>query len=103
MKTLLLPLLLISATVSAQKGQKRQALPKLDTMKVSKLKESEELPVKAEEEPKDPYKMLTVAPKDTSAYLALKEAKKDHSKYRILNAAVPEKPLEEPKKETPSK
>ncbi|KXH78280.1 hypothetical protein [Chryseobacterium kwangjuense] len=102
MKTLLLPLLLISATVSAQKGDKRQALPKPDTTKVFKLKEFKELPVKADEDLKNPYKMLTAIPKDTSAYLALKEAKKDDSKYKILNASA-DKPVPDPKKAVPSK
>ncbi|MBL1221222.1 hypothetical protein JET18_10250 [Chryseobacterium sp. L7] len=103
MKILLFPFLLISISLSAQKEDKRAPLAKEDSPKISYFKDLKELPVKTEKEEKDPYKMLTVIPKDTSAYIALKEAKKDDSKYRILNAITPEKTAPEPKKAEPSK
>lgn len=84
MRILLLSLLLVSISLSAQKEDKRLS----DTAKIFKLKE---LPEKTGEEQKNPFKMLSVIPKDTASYMSLKEAKKDHSKYRILNTIAPEK------------
>lgn len=103
MKILLFSLLLTSLSLSAQKEAKRAPLAKEDSTRIPYFKDLKDLPVKTENEEKDPYKMLTVIPKDTSAYIALKEAKKDDSKYRILNAITPEKTTPEPKKTEPSK
>ncbi|NML69718.1 hypothetical protein HHL23_07910 [Chryseobacterium sp. RP-3-3] len=106
MKSLLsCSLILLCTTVFAQqKRDKKLVLPKMDTTKMSPLKDlKKEIPANIPTDQKEQYKILTVMPKDTSAYMALKEAKKDYSKYRILNTAAPEKTATDPKKATPSK
>jgi hypothetical protein len=47
--------------------------------------------------------MLTVKPKDTALYLALKESSKDYSQYKILNSITPDKLQASRKKITPAK
>lgn len=105
MKSLLSCSLILFCTIvfAQQKEDKKQTLPKMDTTKMSYLKDlKKEIPTKTPTDLKEQYKMLTIIPKDTSAYIALKAAKKDYSKYRILNTA-PEKTATDPKKVTPTK
>ncbi|MGK6341205.1 hypothetical protein ACMGDK_03140 [Chryseobacterium sp. DT-3] len=99
MKILLFPLFLISITLTAQKKERKLILPKTDTTKINDLKEIKE---KTDTDRKEQYKMLTVTPKDTAAYMALKEPKKDYSKYKILNPDIPEK-ITDTKKAQPIK
>ncbi|MGG5207487.1 hypothetical protein ACQWU4_00975 [Chryseobacterium sp. MIQD13] len=104
MKILLFPLLLISVALSAQEKDKKQSLPKMDTTKILNFKNIQEIQTKNETEKKELYKILTVKPKDTAAYIALKQSeKKDYSKYRILNPDIPEKITTDTKKAQPSK
>lgn len=106
MKTLLSCSLILfcTAVFAQQKEDKELVPPKMDTTKMSYLKDlKKEMPTNTTTDLKEQYKMLTVMPKDTSAYIALKEAKKDYSKYRILNTAAPEKTATDPKKAAPSK
>lgn len=107
MKSLLSCTLIVFCTTifAQQKEDTVKVLPKTDTAKVSYFKDRKKgMPADRITDHKELYKMLTVKPKDTSAYMALKEAKKDYSKYRILNTTVPEKIATDPaKKETPSK
>ncbi|MCT2563676.1 hypothetical protein [Chryseobacterium herbae] len=86
-----------------QKEDKKQLLPKIDTTKVLKYKSLEEAQAKVKTDEKQQYKILVATPKDTSLYMALKEAKRDNSKYRILNSSTPEKPIPDTKKAQPSK
>lgn len=102
MKILLFPLLLISITLTAQKKERKLILPKADTTRINKLNDPKEIQEKTGTDRKEQYKMLTVMPKDTAAYMALKEPKKDYSKYRILNPDIPEK-ITDTKKAQPNK
>lgn len=107
MKSLLSCTLIAFCTTifAQQKEDTVKVLPKTDTTKVSYFKDRKKgMTADHNTDHKELYKMLTVKPKDTSAYMALKEAKKDYSKYRILNTTVPEKTATDPaKKEIPSK
>jgi len=102
MKILLFPFLLISITLTAQKKERKLILPKADTTKILKPNDLKEIQEKTDTDRKELYKILTVTPKDTAAYMALKEPKKDHTKYRILNPDIPEK-IADAKKAQPSK
>lgn len=93
MKTLLFPLLLLSVTLTAQEKEKSEPFfKKRDTTKkynkeqIAGISGSD-----ADKKQKDLYKILAVKPKDTALYAALKEQKKDHSKFKILNPTTPEK------------
>ncbi|PQA92981.1 hypothetical protein B0A69_12510 [Chryseobacterium shigense] len=106
MKSLLsCTLILFCTTVFAQqKDGNVKVLPKIDTTKASYFKDrKKEVPTDISKDHNEPYKILTVKP-DTSAYMALKEAKKDNSQYKILNTGtIPEKTETDTKKATPSK
>ncbi|MDQ0064919.1 hypothetical protein [Chryseobacterium lathyri] len=102
MKILLFPLLFISITLTAQKKERKLILPKTDTTKIDKFNDPGEMQKKIGTDRKEQYKMLTIKPKDTAAYMALKEPKKDYSKYRIMNPDIPEK-ITDTKKAQPSK
>ncbi|GEN70833.1 hypothetical protein [Chryseobacterium lathyri] len=102
MKILLFPFLLISIILTAQKKERKLILLKTDTTKILKLNDPKEIQEKMSTDRKEQYKMLTVTPKDTAAYMALKEPKKDYSKYKILNPDIPEK-IADTKKAQPSK
>lgn len=92
MRTLLFPIFLISAAFSAQKTKNVIPVPKIDTTKiVSKVKFPEYFALKPEHTQKELYNILTVKPKDTALYLALKEPSKDYSQYKILNSITPDK------------
>ncbi|MDR6371223.1 hypothetical protein J2795_001731 [Chryseobacterium bernardetii] len=104
MRTLLFPILLISVAFSAQKTENVIPVPKIDTTKiVSKIKFPGYFAVKPEHSQKELYKILTVKPKDTALYLALKEPSKDYSQYKILNSITPDKLQVSRKKIMPSK
>lgn len=105
MKLLLLSLLLLFCTVTfaQQKENRKQIFPKADTAKILNLKDLKEMQAKINTDQKQQYKMLIATPKDTSLYMALKEAKRDHSKYRILNSVAPEKSIPDTKKAQPTK
>ncbi|CEJ71769.1 hypothetical protein BN1195_04120 [Chryseobacterium oranimense G311] len=99
MKILLFPLLLIPVALSAQKEDQKQPLLKKDTTKILNFKYIEDTKAKTETDKNTLYKILTVKPKDTAAYIALKQSeKKDYSKYRILNPDIPEKKTTDTKK-----
>ena len=93
MKTLLFPLLLVSVTLTAQKTEKTEPFfKKRDTIKIyNKEQLSEIAALNAEKKTKNLYKILCLKPKDTALYAALKEPKKDYSKFKILNPISPEK------------
>lgn len=104
MKTLLFPLLLISAVLTAQKREKLIPIPKADTAKILKNgKFPGYLALKPNQSQQAFYKILIKRPSDTALYLALKEPPKDHSQYKILNAITPDKLQVNPKKLIPSK
>lgn len=86
-----------------QKEERKLMIPKADTAKILNLKSPKEIQTKINTDQKQQYKMLVAIPKDTSLYLALKEAKRDDSKYRTLNSSVPEKTIPDTKKAQPSK
>ncbi|WP_077417800.1 hypothetical protein [Chryseobacterium sp. JV274] len=103
MKTLF-PLLLLSASLTAQKKENLIPIPKTDTVKiVSKGKFPGNFALKSNQSRTGLYKMLIKKPNDTTAYLALKESSKDYSQYKILNAITPDKFQISPKKLLPSK
>lgn len=107
MKALLFPLFIISAAVSAQKNDHLPMIPKTDTLRILKPGKPEIIPVEklntsTRKDYKELYKILTVKP-DTTLYMALKEPKKDLSKYKIPNPVTPEIPKTEIKKTEPSK
>jgi len=102
MKIILGTLILISAALSAQEK-------KADTIKRSYFFKSEKLPQKIVKNPtilksdsvnqtNNIYKILVIKPKDSSVYLSLKEARKNYSKYKILNSITPELSKKEIKK-----
>jgi hypothetical protein len=99
MKTLLISLIFISASVSAQEKEKTKPLPKIDTSKIYRYKYNDPKKIKEEEPYKSMDKMPVAKPKNQTAYSALKEPKKDTSKYKILNATPPKKLKSETKKQ----
>lgn len=104
MKALLFPLLVFSLTLTAQKKEEIKPFLKRDTLKFQNKKLYEKLGVKADKQQKDLYRIITIQPKDSIIYMALKEPEKDYSKYKILNLITPEKlKLETKKAPTPSK
>ncbi|PXW17815.1 MULTISPECIES: hypothetical protein [Chryseobacterium] len=104
MKKLLFPLVFISAMFTAQKKENVIPVPKVDTTKiVSKGKFPGYFALKPEHAQKELYKILTVKPKDTALYLALKEPSKDESQYKILNSITSDKLQPSRKKIIPSK
>ncbi|KMQ59815.1 hypothetical protein ACM40_17040 [Chryseobacterium sp. BLS98] len=104
MKILLFPLFLIPVALSAQKEDQKQPMLKKDTAKIFNFKRIGDTKAKTDTDKKELYKILTVKPKDTAAYIALKQSeKKDYSKYKILNPGMPEKTQEDTKKAQPSK
>ncbi|WP_223608047.1 hypothetical protein [Chryseobacterium sp. OSA05B] len=106
MKLLLSCSLLLFCTMAfaQQKENRKQIFPKVDTAKILNFKGSkEEMQAKINTDQKQQYKMLVSIPKDTSLYIALKEAKRDDSKYRIFNNTPPEKTIPDTTKAQPSK
>lgn len=104
MKILLFPIFLISVAFSAQKKDNLLPVPKMDTTKiVAKGKFPEYFVLKHEHSQKELYKILTVKPKDTALYLALKEPSKDESQYKILNSITSDKLQLSRKKIMPTK
>ena len=96
-------LLFCTMTFAQQKEGRKQIFPKADTTKILNIKGLEEMQTKINTDQKQQYKMLVATPKDTSLYIALKEAKRDNLKYRILNSSAPEKPIPDTKKAQPTK
>lgn len=96
-------LLFCTMTFAQQKEDRKQIIPKVDTAKILNFKGLKETQAKIHTDPKQQYKMLVATPKDTSMYLALKEAKRDDSKYRTLNSSAPEKQIPDTKKAQPTK
>lgn len=104
MKTLLLSLLFISVTLTAQKKDNPVPVPESDTTKMlNKDKLLGYFALKSDHPQKELYKILSLTPKDTTLYLALKEPAKDYSKYKIPNAITREKLDINPKKTTQHK
>lgn len=105
MKTLLFPLLVLSLTLTAQEKGKIRPLLKKDTLKIHNKEQLDgKLGLKLDQQQKDLYKIVTVRPKDSIIYMALKEPEKDYSKYKILNPVTPEKlKLKTDKAATPPK
>jgi len=100
MKALIIPIILISVVVSAQK-KKQDPQKKNDTVKIIIPKDSihfKEKTILDRNKTGALDKMPVAKPKDTSIYSALKEPKKDTSKYKILNAIPTEKPENKTKK-----
>lgn len=93
MKILLFPLLLLSVALTAQK--KEDAKPFFKKRDTIKKYNKEQVPqvsrLNADKKQKDIYKALTIKPKDTALYAALKEPERDYSKFKILNPVTPEK------------
>lgn len=104
MKILLFPLFFISAALTAQQKEKLIPVPKSDTINIVK---NGKLPgyfsLKSDLPRKELYKILTISPKDSTLYLALKEPSKDYLQYKILNAITPDKLQVNPQKTIPSK
>ncbi|SFN37339.1 hypothetical protein SAMN05421594_2416 [Chryseobacterium oleae] len=96
-------LLFCTMTFAQQKENRKQIFPKTDTAKVLNMKGLKEIQTRINTDYKQQYKTLVATPKDTSLYMALKEAKRDHSKYRILNSVAPEKSIPDTKKAQPTK
>lgn len=93
MKILLFPLLLLSVALTAQK--KEDAKPFFKKRDTIKKYNKEQVPqvsrLNADKKQKDIYKALTIKPKDTALYAALKEPERDYSKFKILNSVTTEK------------
>nr|WP_315027949.1 hypothetical protein [uncultured Chryseobacterium sp.] len=89
MRILLLTMLLFSAALTAQKQEKFRLSPKTDTAKNYLQEKPSDLDSDKQQKL---YRMLTLKPKDTSSYLALKQPKKNYSPYKILNTFHSEKP-----------
>ncbi|WP_126650537.1 hypothetical protein [Chryseobacterium aureum] len=89
MKIILFPLLLLSASLAAQKKDLFRPLIKTDTVKLQTEKFPGSFEMKQDQQ-KGMYKMLVKKPDDTITYLALQEASKDHSQYKILNSISPD-------------
>lgn len=89
-------------TISAQTIRKPKLLPKTDTTKTINNNQSPgKTGINSDKPLKELYKIATFKPKDTGIYMALKEPKKEYSKYKILNSAIPEKSKNSMKKVSP--
>lgn len=75
----------------------------MDTSKIQNKELPGKLSINSSANKKDFYTMMISQPKDTMAYMALKESPKDDSKYKILNAAKSEKYNTNIEKTIPSK
>lgn len=88
MKIILFPLLLFSIAITAQEKRKNKSFFKSDTLKNNKEQASQKTVPVSKQKSDERYKIMVLKLKDTN-YLALKEPKKDYSKYKILNRATP--------------
>ncbi|MBB4805417.1 hypothetical protein HNP38_000689 [Chryseobacterium defluvii] len=100
MKTILIPFILVSVLVSAQKKEKVLPSPKTGPIKIYEYNDLMKLQNKSslERQQKKEYEMPVAKPKNDFVYSGLNEPQKDHSEYKILNSTPPEKPENEPKK-----
>ncbi|MGH1516830.1 hypothetical protein [Chryseobacterium sp. JK1] len=103
MKLLLFSLLTFPVAFIAQKKDRPKIFPKVDTTKIQNKDLFKNLETNSAHQQKELYKMMSILPKDTTIYMALKESHKDYSKYKILNSIPPEKHSTETKKAVPSK
>jgi len=89
MKLLLIPIIFITVSLSAQNTDKKAPFlkSKKDTlnMKITDLNTSK----KAKR--KDLYKILVARPENPEIYACLKDKRKDTTDYKILNSTLPEK------------
>lgn len=89
MKLLLIPIVFIFVSLSAQNTEKKVPFfkSKKDTlnMKITDFSTSK----KAKR--KDLYKMLILKPENPEIYACLKDKRKDTTEYKILNSTPPEK------------
>ncbi|WP_426278162.1 hypothetical protein ACN9MN_02240 [Chryseobacterium sp. S-02] len=89
MKLLLIPIIFIAVSLSAQNTEKNDPTLKLkkDTLyiKIADLNTSK----KAKQ--KDLYKILVARLENPEIYACLKDKRKDTTDYKILNSTLPEK------------
>lgn len=87
MKLLLIPIIFVSVSISAQKTEKKLPSLRIDTLKTKSI----ELNQQNKKQPKNIYKILVAKPKDTAIYSCLKVKIKDNTDYKVLNATPSEK------------
>lgn len=91
MKLLLIPVLFISVSVSAQEIEKKETSPKVDSVKIHKFERVKKKSETPKDEQKNMYRMPTAKPADVNAYSSMQSKKKDSTDYRILNSIKPDK------------
>lgn len=89
MRILLIPVVLISATISGQQKEKKLLIPKEDTISQKKLDLSGK-ETKPEDSQNKMYKMPSAKP-DETRYSSFKGKRKDSTDYKILNSIIPQK------------
>lgn len=87
MKLLLIPIIFVSVSISAQKAEKKIPSLRIDTLKMK----SAGLNQQKKNQQKNIYKILVAKPKDTAIYSCLKFKIKDNTDYKVLNSTPPEK------------
>lgn len=87
---LLIPIIFISVTISAQQKEK---LPAPQRLEKDKKLESFDKEMKLNETQNRMYKM-PCAKADEYAYSSLRDKRKDTTDYKILNALIPQKHFE---------
>lgn len=85
MKLLLILIIFVSVSISAQKAEKK--IPSLTLKKDTLNMKIADLKVKQ----KDLYKILVLKPENPEMYACLKDKRIDSAEYKILNSISPEK------------
>lgn len=89
MKLLLIPIIIISVSLSAQNTEKK--VPSLKLKKDTLDIKIADLNTSKKNKQKDLYKILVLKPKNPEMYACLKDKRKDTTEYKILNSTPPEK------------
>ncbi|WP_027385307.1 hypothetical protein [Chryseobacterium gregarium] len=97
MKIIFFTFVFISVSLSAQQKEKRQLIPKTDTVRMKKP-DLNTKDINSAEREKDLYKIPTARPANDSVYSGMKDKRKDSTDYKILNGITPEN-----KKNTPGR
>jgi hypothetical protein len=89
MKIVFFIALFISVSLSAQQKEKRQLIPKTDTVRMKKP-DAGKKNINPASSQKDLYKMPNAKPAHDSVYSGMKDKRKDTTDYKILNGIIPE-------------
>jgi hypothetical protein len=89
MKIVFFIALFISVSLSAQQKEKRQRIPKTDTVRMKKP-DAGKKNINPASSQKDLYKMPNLKPARDSVYSGMKDKRKDTTDYKILNGMIPQ-------------